>query len=307
MMAAGAARWSPCGVMSTDTQTLTTRNSESIDWLHSIPFLLAHAGALVGVVLVGVSWQLVALAAASYFVRMWAITTGYHRYFSHRSFKTSRAFQFFLALVGTLAAQKGPLWWAAHHRDHHRHSDQEDDIHSPKQKGFIWSHVGWILSRKHNETKTHKIKDMARYPELRWLDRYPLVPPLAAAALLWIFFGPAVFVWAGLVATVALWHGTFTINSLCHVYGRRRFETTDTSKNSLILALITLGEGWHNNHHYYPGSTRQGFYWWEIDISYYSLVMLSWLGIVWDLNKVPERVLEKGRHARLEEATEPAH
>ncbi|NJL29743.1 MAG: acyl-CoA desaturase, partial [Thermoanaerobaculia bacterium] len=274
---------------------MTDTNIERINWVRSLPFVIAHVAAVVGVVMVGISPWLVALAAGSYALRMWAITAGYHRYFSHRSFKTSRAFQFILALVGSLAAQKGALWWAANHRDHHRHSDQEEDIHSPTLKGFFWSHVGWILSNKHHEVDYRKVKDLGRYPELVWLDRHYLVAPLTAAGLVWAFFGGAVFVWVALVATVALWHGTFTINSLCHVFGRRRFETTDTSKNSLILALITLGEGWHNNHHYYPGSTRQGFYWWEVDLSYYSLVVLSWLGIVWDLNKVPERVLEKGR------------
>ena len=269
---------------------------EKFDWVGSIPFFLVHALAVAGVVLVGWSPFLIALAIASYAVRMWAITAGYHRYFSHRSFKTSRAFQLFLAFLGTTACQKGVLWWAAHHRHHHRHSDQDPDLHSPTLKGFLWAHMGWILCPKYQETRYDKIKDFARYPELVWLNRHHLVPPLAVGALLWIVGGTAVFVWAGLVATVALWHGTFFINSLCHVFGRRRFKTRDTSKNSLILALITLGEGWHNNHHYYPGSSRQGFYWWEIDLTYYSLKVLEWLGVVWEVRGVPGRVREKGRH-----------
>lgn len=268
---------------------------EKINWLDTLPFVLLHVAALVGVALVGWSWQLLAWAVASYTVRMWAITAGYHRYFSHRSYRTGRVFQFVLGFLGTLAVQKGVLWWAAHHRDHHRHSDQAEDIHSPTLKGFLWSHMGWILCRKYNETKYGKIKDFAKYPELVWLNKYHLVPQLGVGALIWLAFGPAVFVWAGLVSTVVLWHGTFVINSLCHVFGRRRFATRDTSKNSLLLALITFGEGWHNNHHYYPGSTRQGFYWWELDPTYYSLKMLEWLGIVWDVRGVPERVLEKGR------------
>ena len=270
---------------------------EKFDWVGSIPFFLVHALAVAGVALVGWSPFLIALAIASYAVRMWAITAGYHRYFSHRSFKTSRAFQFVLAFLGTTACQKGVLWWAAHHRHHHRHSDQDPDLHSPTLKGFLWAHLGWILCPKYQQTEYGKIKDFARYPELVWLNRNYLVPPLAAGALVWIVGGTAVFVWAGLVATVALWHGTFFINSLCHVFGRRRFKTRDTSKNSLILALITFGEGWHNNHHYYPGSSRQGFYWWEIDLTYYSLKVLEWLGVVWEVRGVPERVLEKGRRA----------
>lgn len=269
--------------------------NEKVNWFDTLPFVLVHVAAVVGVVAVGWSWELLVWAVASYALRMWAITAGYHRYFSHRSYKTGRAFQFVLAFVGTLAVQKGVLWWAAHHRDHHRHSDQEQDIHSPTLKGFLWSHMGWILCPKYNETKYGKIKDFTKYPELVWLNRYHLLPQLGVGALIWWFFGTAVFVWAGLVSTVALWHGTFVINSLCHVFGRRRFATRDTSKNSLILALITFGEGWHNNHHYYPGSTRQGFYWWEIDPTYYSLKVLEWLGVVWDVRGVPERVLEKGR------------
>ena len=275
---------------------------EKIRIWRSMPFFLVHIFAVVGALWVGVKPLWIALAAVSYIVRMWAITAGFHRYFSHRSFKTSRVFQFILAFIGTLSVQKGVLWWAAHHRHHHRHSDQELDLHSPTLKGFLWAHLGWILCMKYDKTEMDKIKDFAKYPELRWLDRHYLVPPLAMGALIWFFFGTGIFVWVGLVATVFLWHGTFTINSLCHVFGRRRYKTRDTSKNSLILALITLGEGWHNNHHYYPGSARQGFYWWEIDVSYYSLKILSWFGIVWDLRKVPERVLDKGRQPELVEA-----
>ncbi len=269
--------------------------NEKFDWLGSIPFFLIHLLAVAGVVLVGWSPFLIAVAVASYVVRMWAITAGYHRYFSHRSFSTGRVFQFVLAFLGSTACQKGVLWWAAHHRHHHRHSDRQPDLHSPTLKGFLWAHMGWILCPKYQETDYGKIKDFARYPELKWLNRNYLVPPLLLGALLWIAGGTAVFVWAGLVATVVLWHGTFFINSLCHVFGRRRFATRDTSKNSLILALITLGEGWHNNHHYYPGSTRQGFYWWEIDPTYYSLKVLEWLGVVREVRGVPERVLSKGR------------
>ena len=215
--------------------------SEKLGWIQSIPFFAVHVGAVVGVFYVGVTPGLVAAAAGCYLIRMWAITAGYHRYFSHRSFKTSRAFQFVMAFLGTLAVQKGVLWWAAHHRHHHRHSDQEPDLHSPTLRGMFWAHVGWFLCPKYDQTEHHKIKDFLDYPELRWLDRYHLAPPLAVGALVWLFFGLPAFIWVGLVSTVALWHGTFTINSLCHVFGRRRFTTKDTSKNSFLLALITLG------------------------------------------------------------------
>ena len=270
---------------------------EKVDWIESIPFIAVHVAAVAGAVAVGVTPWLVALAALSYLVRMFGVTAGYHRYFAHRSFKTGRVVQFLFALLGTLSLQKGVLWWAAHHRAHHRHSDDDQDIHSPTRRGFWWSHVGWILARKYKQTNVEAIRDFARYPELRWLNEHYLVPPLAMGALVWLAFGAAVFVWVGLVATVVLWHGTFTINSLCHVFGRRRYVTTDTSKNSLVLALITGGEGWHNNHHYYPASANQGFFWWEIDLVYYALRALAAVGLVWDLKKPSAEVLAGNRVA----------
>ncbi|MEL7059712.1 MAG: acyl-CoA desaturase [Acidobacteriota bacterium] len=268
---------------------------EDIDWFRSIPFFAVHVVAIVGVFLVPPSWPLVALAVGLYLVRMWAIIVGYHRYFSHRSFKTSRAFQLVMAIVGLAAVQKGPLWWAAHHRHHHRHSDQHGDVHSPIVRDMLWAHVGWIVSRQYCNTEHQRVRDLMKFPELRWLDRHHLVVPLTAGGLLWAIFGFEAFIWGGIVSTVALWHGTFTINSLAHVIGRRRFQTKDNSRNSFVLSMITLGEGWHNNHHYYPGSARQGFYWWEIDIGYYSLKFLELFGIVWDINEPPKRVLDKGR------------
>jgi len=246
----------------------------------SIPFLLVHVLAL-GIFFFPFSWSTVALILALYYVRMFFLTAGYHRYFAHRSYKMGRVMQFLMAVGGTSCAQKGPLWWAGHHRIHHRYSDQPQDVHSPKD-GFWWSHVGWILSSDYERTPVDRIKDFARYPELRWLDRYHLVPPTVLAVILWLALG-----WRGLfiffASTVLLWHGTFLINSMAHLFGRRRYATTDTSRNSMILALLTLGEGWHNNHHYYQVSTRQGFYWWEIDITYYVLKLMSLLGLVREL------------------------
>jgi len=191
--------------------------------------------------------------------------------------------------------QKGALWWAANHRHHHRFSDQPEDVHSPLQRGFWWSHVGWILCKRFDATDYAAIPDLAKYPELRFLNKYHLLPPLLFGAVLFALGGLHAFVWGFVVSTVLLWHGTFTINSLCHVFGRRRFPTTDTSRNSLSLALLTLGEGWHNNHHYYPGSMSQGFYWWQIDIAAYVVRALSFVGLVWDVRSAPERVLELGR------------
>jgi stearoyl-CoA desaturase (delta-9 desaturase) len=243
------------------------------------------------VLALGWSWAGLGLALAMYFLRMFGITAGYHRYFSHRSFKTSRVGQFVLALLGTLAAQKGVLWWAAHHRHHHKYSDQPDDVHSPRQRGFFWSHVGWILSRKHQVLHWDRVKDLARYPELRFLQRFELLITVGFATLLYVvaggFWG---LLWGFFVSTTLLWHGTFTINSFAHIIGRRRYDTTDDSRNSFLLALITMGEGWHNNHHYYQRATAQGFYWWEIDVSYYVLLAMSWLGLVWDVSKPPRAV-----------------
>jgi stearoyl-CoA desaturase (Delta-9 desaturase) len=254
-----------------------------------VAIALIHVFAIVAVIR-GVSLKLVALAAAIYLVRMFAITGGYHRYFSHRSYKTSRAFQLVLALLGTTATQKGPLWWAATHRNHHKYSDTERDIHSPLRRGFWYAHLGWWTGREHEKTDLSQIPDLAGYPELRFIDRFHVLGVAALIAGLLIFGGYDAFLWGYGVSTCALMHGTFTINSLAHVFGSRRYATTDTSRNNLWLALITLGEGWHNNHHHYMASARQGFFWWEIDVAYYVLRGLSVLGLVWDLRPVPEHV-----------------
>jgi stearoyl-CoA desaturase (delta-9 desaturase) len=266
------------------------RSRDRPDWLRSLPFLAAHAVALATPFLAPFAWRWAALAAAVYAVRMFAITAGYHRLFSHRAYRTSRAFQLLLAVVGASAAQKGPLWWAAHHRDHHRYSDGPEDIHSPIASGFWWSHVGWILSRRHEATKLERVRDLARYPELRFVERFHGVAPVALAAGLLLAGGWPALLWGFFVSTVALWHGTFVINSLAHVLGRRRYPTRDGSRNSLVLALVTFGEGWHNNHHFYASSANQGFFWWEIDVSYYVLRLLAALGVVRDLRAPPPNV-----------------
>lgn len=259
-----------------------------------IPFFLMHV-ACFAILLVGVSWTAVLVCIGLYALRMWGLTAGYHRYFSHRSFKTSRFFQFLLALLGTTAVQKGPLWWAAHHRRHHRYTDVPGDVHSPVTDGFWWSHVGWIVSTKYDETNWDSIKDFARYPELRWLNTYHLIPPVALAVILYFIGGWQLLVWGFFVSTVLLYHGTFTVNSLAHMWGSKRYKTPDESRNNFFIALWTGGEGWHNNHHYYMASVRQGFFWWEVDFSYYALKVLSWLRIVWDLRMPPEHVLAAAR------------
>jgi len=225
---------------------------------------------------------------------MFGLAVGYHRYFAHRTFRTSRVGQFLLALLASTAAQKGPLWWAGHHRNHHRHSDTELDVHSPSQRGFWWAHVGWIFCQKYDATDFDVIKDFAKYPELRWLDKFALLPPVVLAVGLWLSFSWVGLFWGFFFSTVVLWHGSFTVNSLMHVWGSRRYLTPDTSRNNWPLAFVTLGENWHNNHHHYQASASQGFFWWEIDFGYYGIKVLSWLGLVWDVRTPPKRVLDGG-------------
>jgi stearoyl-CoA desaturase (delta-9 desaturase) len=279
---------------------------KKISILESPGFLLMHVACLL-VIWAGVSPVALFVCVALYVIRMFGITAGYHRYFSHNSYKTSRVFQFVLACLGASAAQQGPLWWASHHRHHHKYSDTENDVHSPLTQGFWWSHIGWVLSPGFHKTKYKMVPDLARYRELRFINRFYLLPPVVLAILVWAmgillghYFsglgtsGFQMLVWGFFVSTVVLYHGTFTVNSLAHIIGRRRFETGDGSRNSVFVAIITLGEGWHNNHHYFPSSEQQGFYWWEIDISHYVLRLLSWLGIVWDLKSPPMRIYEAG-------------
>jgi len=266
------------------------RAQTKVSWGKSIPFLLVHLLPL-GLFWTGaraIDWI---VCGALYFVRMFFITGVYHRYFSHRSYKMGRVMQFLMALGGTLAVQKGVLWWAAHHRKHHKLSDQEGDVHSPKD-GLAWAHMTWIMSTSHDETDWKWIRDFAKYPELVWLNKYHVVPPIVLAITLYLAGGWSMLLCGFFLSTAILYHGTFSINSLMHVWGSRRYVTRDTSRNTLLLALVTLGEGWHNNHHYYQSSTNQGFFWWEIDITYYILKMMSWVGLVSDLRKPPQHVLE---------------
>ena len=261
--------------------------------LLTLPFWGIHALAVVGLALLGFSWTGVIVCAALYVPRMFFVTGAYHRYFSHRSYKTSRWFQLVLAIGATITSQKGVLWWAAHHRVHHKLSDEPGDLHSVKQSGFWWAHMGWILARDLEGTDQSRIRDFAKYPELRWLDRYWMLPPIAAAALTYAIGGFFALVWGFAVCQVLCWHGTFTINSLSHLWGGRRYATSDDSRNNLVLALITMGEGWHNNHHHYQVAARQGFHWWEIDVTYYVLRSMAAIGLIWDLHGVPEHVLDE--------------
>jgi stearoyl-CoA desaturase (Delta-9 desaturase) len=261
-----------------------------------VVFALLHVAAL-GIFFLPFRWELAAWLALTYAVRMFGVTAGYHRYFSHRSFKLGRTAQFLLAFLAQTSGQKGALWWAAHHRHHHRASDRENDIHSPWQSGFWWSHVGWVIANDYDGFEPARIPDFARYPELLWLNRFHWVPAVVFALAVLLAGGWDAFFWGFALSTVVLYHGTFTINSLCHLIGSKRFATGDESRNNFVLALITMGEGWHNNHHYSPGACRQGLRWWEIDVTYYILVILSWLGIARDLRPFRETAQRDSRAA----------
>ena len=271
--------------------TASAASTDSIDWVTSVPFIAVHVAAVVGLFYFPITWSGIGLCVGMYYLRMFGITAGFHRYFSHRSYKTSRTFQFILAALGTASVQKGALWWAANHRHHHRFSDQPEDVHSPVMRGFWWSHVGWVVSNTYDKTDLNQIRDFAKYPELRWLNKHFVAPVIAFSLVLLALGGlPAVY-WGFVVSTVFLWHGTFTVNSLAHVWGSRRYKTTDDSRNNFWIALATMGEGWHNNHHHFMSSARQGFFWYEIDASYYVLKALEKLGVVWDLRAPPESAL----------------
>ena len=273
------------------------KQTKSIDWIRCTPFIFLHLGCF-GVIYVGWSWFAVLASIAFYLIRMFAITGFYHRYFSHNCFKTSRALQFLFAALGNSSVQRGPLWWAANHRHHHKFSDKEKDIHSPRQVGFWWSHMFWFTSRSHFPVKTELIKDFLKFPELRFIDRYDTVIPIMYAILLYFggnFIqsnypgfhtnGLQLLVWCFFISTVVLFHITCSTNSIAHMFGSKPFPTNDDSRNNFWVAILALGEGWHNNHHHAPSSIKQGIHWWEVDITYYILNIMSWFGLVWDLRK----------------------
>lgn len=276
-----------------------------IDWTRSVPFLLLNLSGLL-VFWVGYSAVAIGVALAVFFARIFFIGGFYHRYFSHKTYQTNRFWQFIFACCAGTCVQRGPLWWAAHHRQHHMCSDEEADAHSPVQHGFWWSHVGWFMSKKYYHYNPERVRDLARYPELVFLDRYDVIMPLVLFFSMWMLgaflhaFFPSLgtssgqmIVWGFSLSTIALFHSTVSINSLSHVFGKRRFQTKDNSRNNVFLALLTFGEGWHNNHHHYPAAANQGFMWWEIDITFYILKAFEKLGIIWDLRTAPKSVLSK--------------
>ena len=285
----------------TTPNTARVNQEESLNWLRIVPFLLLHL-ACFAVIWVGWSPIAIIVAISFYVLRMVGITAFYHRYFAHKTFQTSRFMQFIFALIGSAATQRGPLWWASHHRHHHHYADTNEDVHSPI-KGFFWSHMGWFLSDKNFKTRLELIPDFARFKELILLDRFDIFVPLSCLAIMYLlgsmlnYFYPnwgtsglQMMIWGYVISTVVLLHATLSINSFAHRFGSRRFETKDTSRNSLLLALITFGEGWHNNHHQFPHSARQGLRWWEIDMSFYIIKLMEKIGLVWNVKPGPNKV-----------------
>ncbi|OWK41784.1 acyl-CoA desaturase [Fimbriiglobus ruber] len=262
-----------------------------LDFIGPAAFIAMHL-ACVSVFFVEFTWLGLGMMVGLYLIRGFGLTGGFHRYFSHRGYKMSRWFQFVIAWIGTASLQRGPMWWCAHHRLHHKHSDQEQDPHSPIVGSIFWSHVGWILSPRFGEVEWDQIRDWQKYPELKWLDKYDWLPGVLLG-LGCLAVGVSEFVWAFVVGTVLLYHATFMVNSVCHLVGRRRFETSDKSRNNWFVAIFSMGEGWHNNHHHYPSAARQGFKWYEFDLSYCILKTLSWVGLVWDLRQPTPRALSK--------------
>jgi stearoyl-CoA desaturase (delta-9 desaturase) len=267
----------------------------------TVGFWGVHVTALVGILVLGFSWKGVAIALTSYFIRMFVVTCCYHRYFSHRSFKTSRWFQFIMALAAQSAGQKGVLWWAGHHRWHHKHSDTALDVHSAKLKGFYYSHMGWIMRPDWNDTDEKSVADLSKYPELRFLNHpaIAMLPTVVLACFFLLFGGTMGLFWGFFVSTVLLWHGSFSINSLSHVFGDKRYDTGEESRNNFWLAILTTGEGWHNNHHHFMSSANQGWHWWQVDVTFYMIRLMEMLGLVWDVRRPPQHIVDAPRPAEL--------
>jgi len=297
--------------MKPSVQSKPEDQDDRIEIMGNLPFIGLHLGCLL-VFATGVSTAAWAVFWICLVTRMFGLTGGYHRYFSHRSYKTSRTFQFILALLGAASLQKDPMWWAAHHRNHHRYTDTELDAHSPGVKGFFWAHMGWVMTKRNaNLDPAPLVPDLAKFPELVFLNKHQKLTAFSFLGLLmavgyameklrpeWNASMLQIVVWGFFVSTIVLHHATFLVNSAAHVWGSRRFETKDESKNNVVVAFLTMGEGWHNNHHRFPSSERQGIYWWEFDMTHMVLTVLSWFGIVWDLRKPPKEVYDEARNTK---------
>ncbi|HEY1909661.1 MAG TPA: fatty acid desaturase [Vicinamibacterales bacterium] len=270
-------------------------------------FWIVQASALL-VLTVPFRWAYIGLWAASHFVRALGLTLMYHRYYAHRAFKMNRGARFVWTLIGTAAMQKGPIWWAGHHVMHHKFADREGDPHSPMISGFYYAHVGWFL----HDTKFDQldasnpvVRDFGKFPEIAWLEKYFIIPPTVMAVAMYLYGGWPWLVYGFCLPTMTLAHATFCINTVNHLFGSRRFETMDDSRNNPITAFFAVGEGWHNNHHRYQRAARNGFYWWEFDLTWYTMKAMAALGLVWDMQPVPARIYEEARQLKAQRAAQP--
>jgi len=257
----------------------------SVFWLVQVSALLAFA--------VSFEWWYLAVWGVSHFLRAIGLTLAFHRYYAHRSFQMNRVARFVWTLIGTAAMQKGPLWWAGHHVNHHRFADREGDPHSPAVSGFYYAHIGWFLNdARHDRLEPNNpvVRDFSKAPEIAFLDRYFFVPPLLLAVALFAGGGLPLLIWGFCLPTTTLAHATFAINTVNHLFGSRRFDTRDESRNNVFTALFAAGEGWHNNHHRYQRAARNGFYWWELDPTWYVIRAMAAVGLAWNVQGVPDRI-----------------
>ena len=277
--------------------------------LTAVVFWTVQASAA-AVLFVPFEWSLVGLWAASHFIRAIGLTLAFHRYYAHRAFQMNRVARFVWTFIGTAAMQKGPLWWAGHHVNHHRFADREGDPHSPLVSGLYYAHVGWFLNDARHErleASNPVVRDFSRAPEIVFLDRFFFLPPLMLAVTMYLVGGFPWLVWGFCLPTVTLAHATFAINTVNHMFGSRRFDTIDESRNNVVTAIFAAGEGWHNNHHRYQRAARNGFYWWEVDPTWYMIRLMVAVGLAWDAHPVPERIYHEARvRARRVAASVPS-
>lgn len=233
-----------------------------------------------------------------YLARLFVITGFYHRYYSHQSYQTSRWLQFILTLIGTSAGQQGPLSWATSHITHHQHADTRGDPHSPVLTSGLYAHIGWLMQKDALPTNDKLVKPFLKFPEIVFLDRYHYLGTtglIISLALLGTFLSThhpelgtsalQLVSWGFILSTLLILHGACLVNSVAHLYGYRRFRTTDNSHNVWWLFPLTLGDNWHNNHHHTPRSASFSYAWWEVDIIYLCILLLEKSGLVWNVKR----------------------
>ena len=265
--------------MSPDPIVLPSR--QKLNWLTTIVLILLHIGAVAALFMF--SWRVFAASVFLYWMTVGlGISMGYHRLHTHRSYQIPRFLEYFFAVCGSMTLEGGPIFWVATHRLHHQKSDLPGDPHSPRD-GAWWSHIGWILLGETNHNNTRVLSkyapDLAKDQFYVWLNNYHWVPLTILGGVLYAIGGLPLFLWGGCLRVVVGLHSTWLVNSATHMWGRRRFETRDDSRNSWWVALLTFGEGWHNNHHAHPTSARHGLAWYEIDHSWILISIFKFFGI----------------------------